>query len=171
MSSQIHQLEGKDISTACAIGNSPVGKILVVDDEPKLKSILVEELGGQGYETRGCSSAIQALAELREHDFDLLLTDLMMPGMDGIALLKAALEIDPHLVGIIMTGQGTIETAVDAMKFGAFDYVLKPFRLQTVLPVLTRRGAADSPAACGAHSWPLQGRVGQFADDCLRIGG
>src|SRR6266852_9449686 len=62
----------------------------------------------------------------------------MMPEMDGIALLRAALDIDPHLIAIIMTGQGTIQTAVDAMKVGAFDYVLKPFRLQTVMPVLTR---------------------------------
>ena len=62
----------------------------------------------------------------------------MMPEMDGIALIKAALEIDPHLVAIMMTGQGTIQTAVDAMKVGAFDYVLKPFRLQTLMPVLTR---------------------------------
>ena len=62
----------------------------------------------------------------------------MMPGMDGIALVGEALKIDPHVVAIVMTGQGTIQTAVDAMKVGAFDYVLKPFRLQTVMPVLTR---------------------------------
>ena len=62
----------------------------------------------------------------------------MMPGMDGIQLLRQALEIDPNLVGIIMTGQGTIPTAVEAMKAGAFDYVLKPFDLQTMLPVLDR---------------------------------
>src|SRR5215510_12532220 len=62
----------------------------------------------------------------------------MMPEMDGVALLRAALDIDPHRRGIIMTGQGTIQTAVDAMKAGAFDYVLKPFRLQALLPVLVR---------------------------------
>ena len=61
-----------------------------------------------------------------------------MPRTDGIQLLRQGLEIDPHLVGIIMTGQGTIQTAVEAMKAGAFDYVLKPFRLQQVMPVLDR---------------------------------
>jgi DNA-binding NtrC family response regulator len=61
-----------------------------------------------------------------------------MPGIDGIQLLKQALEIDPSLVGIVMTGQGTIQTAVDAMKSGAFDYALKPFRIQAMLPILDR---------------------------------
>jgi DNA-binding NtrC family response regulator len=61
-----------------------------------------------------------------------------MPEMDGIELLKKALEIDPNLIGIIMTGQGTIQTAVEAMKSGAFDYVLKPFRIQAMLPILDR---------------------------------
>src|ERR1051326_802936 len=70
--------------------------------------------------------------------YDVLLTDLMMPGMDGITLVQESLKIDPHLVSIVMTGQGTIQTAVDAIKVGAFDYVLKPFRLQTLLPLLTR---------------------------------
>ena len=118
--------------------NSPMGKILVVDDEPELRTALVEALVAQGYETLSCSSGHKALEELRGHNCDLLLTDLMMPEMDGISLIKAALKIDPHLVAIIMTGQGTIQTAVDAMKLGAFDYVLKPFRMQTIMPVLTR---------------------------------
>ena len=123
----------------CGAGsNSSIGKILVVDDEPELRTALVEALVAQGYETVGCSSGHKALEELRGHNCDLLLTDLMMPEIDGISLIKAALEIDPHLVAIIMTGQGTIQTAVDAMKLGAFDYLLKPFRMQTIMPVLTR---------------------------------
>ena len=115
-----------------------IGKILVVDDEVELKNALVDALASQSFEVRGVSDGHQALAALRQEDFDLLLSDLMMPGMDGIELVKAALEIDPHLIAIIMTGQGTIQTAVEAMKAGAFDYVLKPFRLQVVMPVLTR---------------------------------
>jgi DNA-binding NtrC family response regulator len=62
----------------------------------------------------------------------------MMPDIDGIQLLKQSLEIDPNLIGVIMTGQGTIQTAVEAMKSGAFDYVLKPFRSQAMLPILDR---------------------------------
>jgi PAS domain S-box-containing protein len=118
--------------------NSSIGKILVVDDKVELKNVLVEALTSQGYETAGFTSTEEALAALRSEAFDVLLTDLMMPEMDGITLVRESLLIDPHLIAIMMTGQGTIQTAVDAMKVGAFDYVLKPFRLQTVLPVLTR---------------------------------
>ena len=75
---------------------------------------------------------------MRRAPFDLLLADLMMPGMDGITLLRAALQIDPQLVGIIMTGEGTISTAVEAMQSGALDYILKPFKLSAILPVLGR---------------------------------
>jgi len=118
--------------------NTPLGKILVVDDELELRRVLVESLQRQGYEVTGCGSGDVALAELRARDFDLLLTDLMMPEMDGLAFLKAALENDPQLVGIVITGQGTIQTAVNAMQIGAFDYVLKPFRLENLLPILSR---------------------------------
>lgn len=138
MSEQVEQLDMKPAAKGSALSNSPVGKMIVVDDEPELRNVLVEALRAQGFEVTGCSNGHQALAELRQKEFDLLLTDLMMPEMDGIALLDAALKVDPHLIGIMMTAQGTIQTAVNAMKIGAFDYVLKPFRLQTVMPVLTR---------------------------------
>jgi PAS domain S-box-containing protein/putative nucleotidyltransferase with HDIG domain len=118
--------------------NMTVGRLIVVDDESELMSALCEMLASQGYETVGYTSGAEAVEALKEKDCDLLLTDLMMPGMDGIALLKAGLEIDPNLVGIIMTGQGTIQTAVEAIKIGAFDYVLKPFKLNALLPILSR---------------------------------
>jgi PAS domain S-box-containing protein len=137
VTNQLQDFERREIVIPGA-GNTPVGRILVVDDEPELRNVLVESIQRHGYEATGCGSGRDALTELLKRDFDLLLTDLMMPEMDGIALLKAALKIDPHLVGIMVTGQGTIQTAVDAMQVGAFDYVLKPFRMQTLLPVLTR---------------------------------
>jgi DNA-binding NtrC family response regulator len=114
------------------------GRLLVVDDEAELRSALCEALADQGYETMGATSGAEALKALDKQDFDLLLCDLMMPGTDGIQLLSKALTIDPNLVGIIITGQGTIPSAVEAMKVGAFDYVLKPFNLQTMLPILRR---------------------------------
>ena len=75
---------------------------------------------------------------LRAGEFDLLLTDLMMPEMDGIALIDAGEQIDPALGAIVMTGHGTIDTAVRAMQGGALDYILKPFKLNAILPVIAR---------------------------------
>ena len=118
--------------------NPKLGRIMIVDDEAELMTALCEAIAAQGYETTGFTTGADALKVLVEQDYDLLLTDLMMPEMDGIALLKAGLEIDPNLVCIIMTGQGTVQTAVDAMKKGAFDYILKPFKLNTLMPVLSR---------------------------------
>ncbi len=115
-----------------------LGRLLIVDDEVELMTALCETLAKQGYETAGFASGGEAIEALKGRDFDLVLTDLMMPEMDGIALLKAGLGIDPHLVGIVMTGQATVQTAVEAMKTGAFDYILKPFKLSVLLPTLHR---------------------------------
>src|SRR3989338_5917767 len=115
------------------------GRLLIVDDEVELLTVLRETLSREGFEVVGAGAGNEALQVLREQPpFDLLLTDLMMPGLDGLGLLKAALDLDPQLVCVMMTGQGTVQTAVDAMKVGAFDYILKPFKLSAVLPVLTR---------------------------------
>jgi len=113
-------------------------RLLIVDDETALMQALCDTLRDQGYDVVGCSSGEAGLAEMQKAPFDLLLTDLTMPGMDGITLLRAALQIDPTLVVIMMTGAGTIGSAVEAMQSGALDYILKPFKLSAVLPVLAR---------------------------------
>ncbi len=115
-----------------------IGRVMVVDDEVELMTALCEMLTGQGYETAGFLSGRKALKVLRNQEFDLLVTDLMMPEMSGIELIRAGLEIDPNLIGIIMTGHGTVKTAVEAMKTGAFDYILKPFKLDILFPLLSR---------------------------------
>jgi signal transduction histidine kinase len=113
-------------------------RILIVDDETAHVKALCDTLQRHGYQTAGFSSPDEALGALENGRFDLLLTDLMMPAMDGITLLEAARRMDPHLAAIIMTGEGTITTAVEAMKSGAMDYILKPFKLSAILPVLER---------------------------------
>jgi two-component system sensor histidine kinase/response regulator len=112
--------------------------LLIVDDETPHMKALCETLSAQGYTTTGHSSPVAALAFVRSQPVDLILTDLMMPEMDGIAFLQAALEINPRIVAVVMTGHGTIDTAVAAMKSGALDYILKPFKLSVILPVISR---------------------------------
>jgi PAS domain S-box-containing protein len=116
----------------------PVARLLIVDDESAQLKALCTTLEAEGYRTSGFTSPNAALAVLREREFDVVLSDLMMPEMGGIALMRAATEIDPNLVGIVMTGHGAIDTAVQAMQAGAHDYILKPFKLSAVLPALTR---------------------------------
>jgi two-component system, sensor histidine kinase and response regulator len=118
--------------------SAAVARLLIVDDEAAQMRALCDTLVLEGYVTHGFSSARQALAELRPGQFDLLLTDLMMPEMDGITLINAARQIDSTLGAVVMTGHGTIDTAVQAMQVGALDYILKPFRLNVILPVISR---------------------------------
>lgn len=114
------------------------GRLLIVDDEAAQMRALCDTLRYEGYSVQGFTSARDALAHLRPDDFDLLLTDLAMSEMDGIHLIAAARAIDPTLGAIVMTGHGTIDTAVQAMQAGASDYILKPFRLNIILPVIAR---------------------------------
>ena len=117
---------------------SKSGRLMIVDDEVESITTLRDLLSGHGYMVAGYTSGKDALEALKEQDFDLLLTDHIMPEMDGIELLKAALEIAPNLGCIIITGKGTIQSAVEAMKVGAFDYVLKPVELKELLMTLSR---------------------------------
>jgi signal transduction histidine kinase len=116
----------------------PLGRLLIVDDESAQMRALCDTLELEGYATRGFDSPRRALAELRSGEVDLLLTDLMMPDMDGIDLIAEVGRIDPQIGAVVMTGHGTIDTAVQAMQGGALDYILKPFRVHTVLPVISR---------------------------------
>jgi two-component system sensor histidine kinase/response regulator len=113
-------------------------RLLVVDDEVAQMRALCDTLSLSGCVTHGFSSAREALKTLRPGEIDLLLTDLTMPDMDGIALINAARQIDPALGAIVMTGHGSIDGAVRAMQGGALDYITKPFKLNVILPVIAR---------------------------------
>jgi len=102
--------------------------ILIVDDEKNYLVILEALLGSEGYEIITEDSALNALRFIRETDLDLVITDVKMPGMNGMELLEEAKKRDPELPVIVMTAYGTIEMAVEAMKKRAYDYITKPFR-------------------------------------------
>jgi two-component system response regulator PilR (NtrC family) len=113
-------------------------KILVVDDEPSIVEVLKTLLGREGYAVTVAEDGTGALAKLAEDEFDLLITDVRMQPMDGVALLRKAREMHEHLAIIMMTAYATVETAVEAMKNGAFDYVCKPFKIDELMLTVQR---------------------------------
>lgn len=101
--------------------------ILIVDDEKNYPPILAAVLQEEGYETLTANSGLETIKIMQDSDVDLVLTDMKMPGMDGIALLENIKSKDPDLPVIMMTAHGTVEKAVEAMQKGAYNYILKPF--------------------------------------------
>lgn len=114
------------------------GRVLVVDDEPSARQALASLLEDDGYEVRQAADGFKAIGELRQWEPDILLTDIRMPLMDGLELLRQAKQIQPKLFTIVMTAFGTIDVAVDAMKLGADDFLTKPLNFEAVELTLER---------------------------------
>ena len=110
--------------------------LLIVDDEAPLREAIAERLGDHGFVVEQAGSGEDALARLSEFAFDVIITDLRLPGVDGRAVLEAALERYPDIIAIIITGFGTVKDAVNAIKQGAADFVTKPFQFDALLHVL-----------------------------------
>src|SRR5437868_8217669 len=102
------------------------GRILVVDDELVVRDSLGKWFTSEGYTARPAGGAREALELIQQSDFDIALIDIKMPGMDGIELQSRLREADPDLTVIIMTGYASVDTAVAALKRGAYDYITKP---------------------------------------------
>jgi len=113
-------------------------RVLVVDDEQVIREILADFLSMEGFSVRTAEDGQAAITELSRFQYDLVLTDLKMPNMGGIELLEAIAKHTPTVVTIIMTGFGTVETAIDAMKRGAYDYIMKPFKMEEVVHTVRR---------------------------------
>jgi len=118
--------------------NVPRGRILIVDDEPSICMLLIEGLSPEGYECRAASSGAEAIRALEHEHFDALISDLRMPGLSGLALLEAARAKYPHMSFIMATGVDNVRVGVEAMKSGADDYIVKPFRLEAVAVAVER---------------------------------
>lgn len=113
-------------------------RVLIVDDEKFIRDILADFLGMEGYIVRTAEDGAAALGELGNAHYDLVISDLKMPRMGGIELLESIGTVAPNALTVIMTGFGTVETAIDAMKRGAYDYILKPFKVEEVIRVVQR---------------------------------
>ena len=110
--------------------------LLLVDDEAPLREAIAERLGDHGFLVEQASNGEDAIARLSDFAFDVLITDLRLPGVDGRAVFDAALERYPDIIAIIITGYGTVKDAVNAIKQGAADFVTKPFQFDALLHVL-----------------------------------
>ncbi len=114
-------------------------RILVVDDEDSIREVLTDFLEMEGYHVDSVSNGERAVEALEEREpYHAVLLDMKMPGMDGLELLDHISSLAPHACAIMMTGYGTVETAISAMKKGAYDYILKPFKVQEVIRLLER---------------------------------
>jgi DNA-binding NtrC family response regulator len=108
-------------------------KILIVDDEPIKRSVLEDELLAAGYSVMTAANPLEAAEVLAAQVFDVIVTDLRMPGQDGISFLRDIKSRRPEQAAVVMTAYGSVETAVEAMKLGAFDYIQKPFSTEELL--------------------------------------
>src|SRR6058998_4330390 len=113
-----------------------VKHLLLVEDEAPLREAIAEQLGDRGYHVEQAESGEAAIARLADFAFDIIITDLRLPGVDGSAVVENAVERYPHIIAIVVTGYGTVKDAVEAIKRGASDFVSKPFQIDELLHVL-----------------------------------
>jgi nitrogen regulation protein NR(I) len=136
-------------------------QILVVDDEPNLRRVLSAQLERDGYDVHSAEDGEQALAILKEHHIDLVITDLRMPRIDGMELLRRAQKLDAELPVVMITAHGTVDNAVEALKTGAFDYLTKPFdqiEVRTIVAkALRTRDLSATEASRPFHEIPVEG--------------
>ena len=119
-----------------ALNDKP--RILVVDDEKLIRDVLADFLSLEGYDVQTADDGASALTELDRARFDMVISDLKMPNLGGLGLLRTMAQTHPETLTVIMTGFGTVETAIDAMKQGAYDYILKPFKVEEILRIVQR---------------------------------
>lgn len=110
---------------------SPI-KILIADDDHMCREVLRDAIQGEDVSIRITADGVEALEALEAASYDILVTDLNMPRMDGLSLLGHARELYPHILTIIITGFGSLESAIEAIRRGAYDYVQKPFKLEEI---------------------------------------
>ena len=116
-------------------------KILIVDDDEVYRDVLRDAIVEENTELSLAASGEEALELLESSPFDILITDLNMPGIDGLTLLKRARQLYPDILTLIITGYGSLESAVEAIRSGAYDYIQKPFRIDEV--AVSTRNAVD----------------------------
>jgi len=141
-----------------------VRSILVVDDDSAMREMMVSMVESAGIRPRAAASAAAALDALRDQDFDVVLSDIRMPGKDGIELLGEIRELRPETPVVLMTAFGSIDSAVSAMRAGAFDYIPKPFKRDEVMVVLERAFEHRELQSENRRLRAAVGQTGSFGD-------
>ncbi len=113
-------------------------KILVVDDDDIARAVVCHVLNGEGYSVVEAKDGIEAIKILGLDDINLVITDLRMPGADGLDVLKYAIGNNPDIAVVILTAYATLDTTLDAIKEGAYDYITKPFKIQEIIFLVER---------------------------------
>lgn len=116
----------------------PDERILIVEDEPDIRDMCARALTMDGYHVTGAANGTEAIQLAKEREFDLLLTDIRMPGMSGLQTYRAIQQIQPDIVGVVITAYGSVETAIEALKLGMEDFILKPFSLEELRAAISR---------------------------------
>ena len=119
------------------MSGDPLPSILIVDDEPEITAILSDLFYGK-YDCTTAGSAEEALERLAEADYELVVSDITMPGMSGLDMIPHVKSNSPNTAVVMISGMQTVESAIEALRLGAFDYVMKPFDLRQVEAVVTR---------------------------------
>lgn len=126
-------------------------KVLVVDDEPSLHAMVLRFLSMNHYEAQSASSGKEALQMIEDEEFQIVLTDIKMPEMNGITLMKMAKAIKPELLFIVMTGFGSLDSAIEAMKLGAINFIKKPINMVELVKTMKRAEALLVPRNFNIH--------------------
>src|SRR5262245_8397058 len=135
-------------------------RVLVVDDEAGLRRFLAQELTARGFAVDSAGSGEEGLRKIAEAVYDVVLLDMKMPGMDGLAALREIRREAPAPEVLILTGQGSVESAVQAMRAGAFHYITKPFHLEELeVQIRRRRTRASSCGPRAPSRGPSSGRM------------
>ena len=113
-------------------------RILIIDDEPLMRISISDALKGDGYHAAETASGKEGIALVKDGSFDIVITDLRLPDLDGIEVLKSCKRASPDTFVILITAYGAVETAVEAMKYGAYDYITKPFSMDELLLMIKR---------------------------------
>ncbi len=115
-------------------------QILVVDDDKRMRSVLKSLLAEEGHAATVCADGLEAISRCGETAFDMVITDLMMPGASGIDVLKACRQAHPETLVVLITGFASLETAIQAIREGAYDYITKPFKMEEMKIVVRNAG-------------------------------